>query len=78
MIEAWFERQLRQYYGPTPAIPPSAGKPEIDEMRILSKWVEESKKKGTRIIYFERNWEVFDHETCRRAARYFKQTANMQ
>ena len=57
-IEAWFERQLRQYYGPTPVIPPSAGKPEIDEMRILSKWVEESKKKGTRIIDIERNWEV--------------------
>jgi DNA polymerase-3 subunit epsilon len=57
-MQSWFERQLRQFYGPTPAIPPTAGKPEIDEMRILSKWVEESRKKGSRIIYIERDWEL--------------------
>ncbi len=58
IAEQWFARQLRLYYGPTSAIPPTAGKPEIDEMRILSKWVEESRKKGSQIIYIEQNWEL--------------------
>ncbi len=55
--DQWFERQLRLYYGPTSAIPPTAGKPEIDEMRILSKWVESSKKKGSRMVYVSEPWE---------------------
>ncbi len=55
--EQWFERQLRLYYGATSAIPPTAGKPEIDEMRILSKWVEQSKKKGSKIVYLSEPWE---------------------
>jgi len=56
--EQWFERQLRLYYGATSSLPPTAGRPEIDEMRILSRWVESSKKKGSKIIYIEQNWEV--------------------
>lgn len=55
--EQWFERQLRLYYGATSAIPPTAGRPEIDEMRILSRWVETSKKKGSRVIYLSEPWE---------------------
>jgi excinuclease UvrABC nuclease subunit len=55
--EQWFERQLRLYYGATAAIPPTAGRPEIDEMRILSRWVESSKKKGSKIIYLSEPWE---------------------
>jgi len=58
IAEQWFARQLRLYYGATAAIPPSAGKPEVDEMRILARWVEESKKKGSRIIYVEPDWEA--------------------
>ncbi len=57
-LPAWTERQLRHYYGATSSIPPTAGKPEIDEMRILMKWVEESRKKGTQLIYIEQNWEA--------------------
>ncbi len=57
IAEQWFARQLRMYYGATSSLPPSAGKPEIDEMRILSRWVETSKKKGSRIIYIEQDWE---------------------
>ncbi|HET6402460.1 MAG TPA: DEDD exonuclease domain-containing protein [Candidatus Kapabacteria bacterium] len=58
IAEQWFARQLRIYYGATSAIPPSAGKPEIDEMRILARWVESSRKKGSRIIYIEQDWEA--------------------
>ncbi len=50
-LQPWAERQILHYYGATSAIPTSAGKPEIDEMRILTRWVEESKKKGRHIIY---------------------------
>lgn len=57
IAEQWFARQLRLYYGATSAIPPSAGKPEIDEMRILARWVEGSKKKGSRIVYIREPWE---------------------
>lgn len=53
----WFTRQLRMYYGPTPAIPPTAGKPEVDEMRIITRWVEQNRKKGIKIVYIEANWE---------------------
>jgi DNA polymerase-3 subunit epsilon len=56
-LTQWAERQMRQYYGAVSAIPPSAGKPEVDEMRILTKWVDESKKKGSRIIYIGEVWE---------------------
>ena len=55
--EQWFERQLRLYYGATSSLPPTAGRPEIDEMRILSRWVESSKKKGSKIIYLSEAWE---------------------
>jgi DNA polymerase-3 subunit epsilon len=55
--DEWFHRQLRLYYGATSAIPPTAGRPEIDEMRILSRWVESSKKKGSKIIYLSEPWE---------------------
>ncbi|MDP4287700.1 MAG: DEDD exonuclease domain-containing protein [Bacteroidota bacterium] len=58
IAESWFTRQIRMYYGATSAIPPTAGKPEIDEMRILSRWVEQKREKGTRIIYVEPNWEA--------------------
>ena len=57
-LKPWAERQIRHYYGPTSAIPPTAGKPEIDEMRILMRWVEESKKKGSRIVYMDQEWET--------------------
>ncbi|HZK76184.1 MAG TPA: GIY-YIG nuclease family protein, partial [Candidatus Kapabacteria bacterium] len=57
IAEQWFARQLRLYYGATSSIPPAAGKPEIDEMRILARWVEESKKKGSRIVYLSDAWE---------------------
>jgi len=57
-VKTWFARQLRQYYGPTPAIPPECGKPEIDEMRILSHWVEQTREKGSRIIYIDPEWET--------------------
>jgi DNA polymerase III subunit epsilon len=55
--DQWFERQLRLYYGATSSLPPTAGRPEIDEMRILSRWVESSKKKGSKIIYLSEAWE---------------------
>ncbi len=55
--DEWFHRQLRLYYGATSAIPPTAGRPEIDEMRILSKWVESSKKKGSKVVYLSEPWE---------------------
>ena len=57
IAEQWFARQLRLYYGTSSAIPPSAGKPEIDEMRILARWVESSRKKGSRIVYLSEAWE---------------------
>ncbi len=57
IAEQWFSRQLRMYYGATSSLPPSAGKPEIDEMRILSRWVESSKKKGSRVVYLSEPWE---------------------
>ena len=57
-LHSWSERQIRHYYGPTSAIPPTAGKPEIDEMRILMCWVEESKKKGSRIVFMEHDSEA--------------------
>lgn len=52
-LRPWAERQVRHYYGATSAIPPTAGKPEIDEMRILMRWVEENKKKGSRVVYID-------------------------
>jgi DNA polymerase-3 subunit epsilon len=56
-IEEWFYRQLRMYYGPVAAVPPACGKPEIDEMRILSHWAEQRRKKGSTIVYIGANWE---------------------
>ena len=55
--EEWFFRQMRLYYGATAATPPACGKPEIDEMRILSRWAEQSRKKGSSIVYLGTNWE---------------------
>jgi len=57
IAEQWFARQLRLYYGPTSSIPTTAGRPEIDEMRILTRWVEQKREKGSRIVYIEENWE---------------------
>lgn len=56
-IEEWFYRQLRMYYGAVSAVPPSCGKPEIDEMRILSHWAEQRRRKGSTIVYLGTNWE---------------------
>jgi hypothetical protein len=58
IAEQWFARQLRLYYGPTSSIPTTAGRPEIDEMRILTRWVEQKREKGSSIIYIEQNWET--------------------
>ena len=55
--EEWFFRQLRLYYAATPRTAPTAGKPEIDEMRIISHWLEQSRKKGSRVVYLHENWE---------------------
>ncbi|SRR5579883_1223559 len=57
IARSWLERQLRMYFGPTAAIPPECGKPEIDEMRILSRWVEESRRKGSTIVYLNERQE---------------------
>lgn len=57
-LPVWAERQLRHYYGPTTSIPTSAGKPEVDEMRILVRWVEEQRKKGSHMLYIEQDWEA--------------------
>jgi excinuclease ABC subunit C len=57
IAEEWFFRQMRLYYGATAATPPACGKPEIDEMRILSRWAEQSRKKGSRIVHLGANWE---------------------
>jgi DNA polymerase-3 subunit epsilon len=51
IAEQWFSRQLRLYYGATSAIPPTAGKPEVDEMRVLTRWVEIAKRKGSGVVY---------------------------
>jgi DNA polymerase-3 subunit epsilon len=56
-IEEWFYRQLRMYYGAVSAVPPACGKPEIDEMRILSHWAEQRRRKGSTIVYLGTNWE---------------------
>lgn len=50
--EEWFYRQVRMYYhsGAT-AIPPSAGKADIDEIRILSSWTDRKKREGSSVIY---------------------------
>jgi hypothetical protein len=45
------------YYAATAATPPTCGKPEVDEMRILSHWCEQRRKKGCSIIYLAENWE---------------------
>jgi DNA polymerase-3 subunit epsilon len=57
IAEEWFYRQMRLYYGATAATPPACGKPEIDEMRILSRWAEQSRKKGSTIVYLGASWE---------------------
>ena len=57
IAEEWFYRQMRLYYGATAATPPACGKPEIDEMRILSRWAEQSRKKGSTIIHLGASWE---------------------
>ncbi|MFI5201437.1 MAG: exonuclease domain-containing protein, partial [Candidatus Kapaibacterium sp.] len=57
-LQPWAERQVRHYYGAMSAIPPMAGKPEIDEMRILARWVEQSKKRGGLIVYIEPDWQA--------------------
>ncbi len=56
-VEEWFFRQLRLYYSATPATASTAGKPEIDEMRIISHWLEQSRKRGSRVVYLGDNWE---------------------
>jgi DNA polymerase-3 subunit epsilon len=56
-LEEWFYKQLRVYYGSASAVPPACGKPEIDEMRILSHWAEQRRKKGSTIVYIGENWE---------------------
>ncbi len=58
VAESYFTRQIRMYYGATPAIPPTAGKPEIDEMRILTRWVEQKREKGARVIHIDEHWEA--------------------
>lgn len=56
--EDWFARQLRMYYSAVSAIPPLCGKPEIDEMRILSSWADRKKRKGESIThYLTKDWE---------------------
>lgn len=55
--EAWFLRQLRLYYGPTPALSLAAGKPEIDEMCILTRWVDQHREK-CQIVYVSDDWDA--------------------
>jgi DNA polymerase-3 subunit epsilon len=71
IAESWFTRQLRMYYGATPAIPPTAGKPEIDEMRILTRWVEQKREKGSRIIYVGQDWAASVEELVRELRNVF-------
>jgi excinuclease UvrABC nuclease subunit len=53
LLNAWFQKQLRNYYATSAsAIPPECGKPEIDEMRILAMWIERSKRdQSSTLIY---------------------------
>ncbi len=55
--EEWFFRQMRLYYNATPVTAAKAGKPDIEEMRILSRWLEQSRKKGSRVVYLSGNGE---------------------
>lgn len=57
--EDWFARQLRMYYSDAiNAIPPVCGRPEVDEMRILSAWADRKKRQGSSVIYLTQEWEA--------------------
>ncbi|HET6511973.1 MAG TPA: DEDD exonuclease domain-containing protein [Candidatus Kapabacteria bacterium] len=54
----WFAKQLRMYYNDSAsAIPPTCGKPEVDEMRILSAWCDRKKRQGSTVIYLTKEWD---------------------
>jgi DNA polymerase-3 subunit epsilon len=55
--EEWFFRQMRLYYGATPVTAKTAGKPDVDEMRILSRWLEQTRKRGSHVVYLAGNGE---------------------
>jgi len=73
IAEQWFARQIRLYYGPTSSIPSTAGRPEIDEMRILTRWVEQKREKGSRIVYVEQNWEMAVEKLVGELRRIFEE-----
>jgi DNA polymerase III subunit epsilon len=55
----WFAKQLRMYYSDASnPIPPTCGKPEVDEMRILSAWVDRKKRQGSTVIYLTKEWDT--------------------
>lgn len=55
----WFAKQLRMYYNDAAsAIPPTCGKPEVDEMRILSAWADRKKRQGSTVIYLTKEWDT--------------------
>ncbi|HET6512581.1 MAG TPA: GIY-YIG nuclease family protein, partial [Candidatus Kapabacteria bacterium] len=55
----WFAKQLRMYYSDaTNAIPPTCGKPEVDEMRILSAWADRKRRQGSTVIYLTSEWDT--------------------
>jgi DNA polymerase-3 subunit epsilon len=54
----WFAKQLRMYYSDaTNAIPPTCGRPEVDEMRILAAWADRKKRQGSTVIYHTNEWD---------------------
>ena len=46
------------YSDATNAIPPTCGKPEVDEMRILSAWADRKKRQGSTVIYLTPEWDT--------------------
>jgi DNA polymerase III subunit epsilon len=55
----WFAKQLRMYYSESAAaIPPTCGKPEVDEMRILSAWADRKKRQGSTVVYLTKEWDT--------------------
>jgi DNA polymerase-3 subunit epsilon len=55
----WFAKQLRMYYSDaTNAIPPTCGKPEVDEMRILSAWADRKRRQGSTVVYLTSEWDM--------------------
>lgn len=55
----WFAKQLRMYYSDAAnPIPPTCGKPEVDEMRILSAWADRKKRQGSTVIYLTKEWDA--------------------